>query len=210
VSIFTKKAGRFMHDELENIKQLIEHSDLEQAMDLFSTATRQIPDFQNQILLLQNRYNNYKKAVRGGLVDPLDKEVNNIASSLIDLVHEAEENLQEDTLLKNVGDKLQLTPVPGSKSKLFYKRFRTGEVFEMQVSLDMNTSEFKNSLIPTAMPNYLGSFMQRVFAFELMLLRTGVALDDGCSLRENGLQEKDTVYLRKFFLDNFANEAVHV
>lgn len=197
-----------MHDELENIKQLIKHGDLEQAMDAFSILTRQIPDYQKQILLLQNRYNNYKKALRGDLVDPFDKEVKSIANSLIDLVHEAEEKQQEDSLLKTVGDSLLLTPVPGLKSKLYYKRFRTGEVFEMQVSLDMSTRELKNRLIPTAMPKYFRSpDLQEVFDFELVQLRTGFALDDALSLRDNKVQENDTVYLRKFFIGHVEEEA---
>jgi hypothetical protein len=197
-----------MHDELENIKQLIKHNDLEQAMDAYSILTRQIPDYQKQILFLQSRYNNYKKALRGDLVDPFDKEVKSIANSLIDLVHETEEKQQEDTLLKTVGNGLLLTPVPGLKNKLLYKRFRTGEVFEMQVSLDMSTRELKNRLIPTAMPKYFRSpDLQEVFDFELVLLRTGFALDDALSLHDNEVQENDTVYLRKFFIGHVEEEA---
>lgn len=48
--------------------------------------------------------------------------------------------------------------------------------------------------------------MQEVFDFDLVLDRTSAALPNGRSLRENGVQENDTVYLRKFFIDDMEEE----
>ena len=193
-----------MRNELEEIKRLISAGDLQSAIDKLKAATRNIPGFELQILQLQARLSNYNKALTGGLIKALSEELNAIIYGLLSLVVQAgaTENQSEDAILKNVGETLLLTPVQGEKSALHFKRFRTGEVFEMQVSLDMNTRELKNRLIPAAMPAYLRSpAMQEVFGFQLMLLRTGEVLDDARPLRENGLQPGDTVYLRKYFFD---------
>lgn len=198
-----------MKEELEKVNALIADGELKSAMRLLKTDTRHIPGFEQQILLLEARLSNYNKALRAGLIEPVHKELNAITNGLLTLVVEAgaEENQSEDAILKNVGDTLRLNPIQGEKSILYFKRFRTGEVFDMKVSLDMNTRELKNRLIPAAMPAYLRSpEMQEVFGFELMLLRTGAVLDDARSLRENGLQNGDTVYLRKYFFSLEAEE----
>lgn len=193
-----------MRNELEEIKRLISAGDLKSAIDKLKAATHDIPGFELQILQLEARLSHYNKALTGGLIKALNEELNAIVFGLLNLVVQAgaAENQSEDAILKNVGETLLLTPVQGEKSLLYFKRFRTGEVFEMQVSLDMNTRELKNRLIPAAMPAYLRSpEMQVVFGFELMLLRSGEVLDDARPLRENGVQRGDTVYLRKYFFD---------
>ncbi|MEZ4892834.1 MAG: hypothetical protein R3A50_09720 [Saprospiraceae bacterium] len=198
-----------MSKDLETVKQLIGAAQLKPAMDLLKTATQNIKGFEERIVLIESRYSNYIKILGGGMIDPLDKEYNRIASSLLDMVVEAgaEENTSEDAVLKNVGETLLLTPIPTTKFKLYYKRFKTGQVFEMQVAADMNTRELKNRLVLSVMPKYLSSSdMQEVFDFDLVLDRTSAALPNGRSLRENGVQENDTVYLRKFFIDDMEEE----
>jgi hypothetical protein len=198
-----------MKEELEKIKAHIKKGNLEKAMELLKTATRHIPDFEQQILLLEARLSRYNRALTGGVIDVLNQEFNAITNGLLSLVKEAgaEENQSEDAILKNVRDTLRLNPIQGEKSVLYFKRFRTDEVFDMLVSLDMNTRELKNDLIPAAMPKYLRSpEMQEIFGFELMLLRTGAVLNDARSLRKNGVQSGDTVYLRKYFFGPEAEE----
>lgn len=165
--------------------------------------------FEHRIVLLETRYHNYQNLLGGGQIDPLDKEFNRIAAALLDLVVEAsaEENTSESAVLQTVGETLLLTPLPTEKIALHYRRFRTGEVFEMQVAADMNTRELKNRLVLSVMPKYFrSSDLREVFDFELVLLRSNQALSDGASLRENGVQDRDTVYLRKFFYDHMEEE----
>lgn len=198
-----------MNEILEKVKRLVAAGELMRALEMLGTVAPGIPGMEEQVIQLESRNSAYEKALRAGLVEPLGAEYNGIAKGVLDLVKEAEreENQSEDDLRNPSDEALELTPVPGEKIVLYYKSFRTGQIMEMKVSPDMNTLELKKSLIRKAVPKYYRSAdLQEVFGFDLMVLRTGMALDDTRSLRENGLQPEDTVYLQKYFFNIQAEE----
>ncbi len=198
-----------MNEILEKVKRLVAAGELMRALEMLGTVAPGIPGMEEQVIQLESRNSAYEKALRAGLVEPLGAEYNGIAKGVLDLVKEAEreENRSEDDLRNPSDDALELTPVPGEKIVLYYKSFRTGQIMEMKASPDMNTQELKKNLIRKAVPKYYRSTdLQEVFGFDLMVLRTGMALDDTRSLRENGLQPEDTVYLQKYFFNIQAEE----
>ena len=199
-----------MNEILEKVKRLVAAGELMRALEMLGTVAPGIPGMEEQVIQLESRNSAYEKALRAGLVEPLGAEYNGIAKGVLDLVKEAEreENRSEDDLRNPSDEALELTPVPGEKIVLYYKSFRTGQIMEMKASPDMNTQELKKNLIRKAVPKYYRSTdLQEVFGFDLMVLRTGMALDDTRSLRENGLQPEDTVYLQKYFFSSELDEA---
>ena len=193
-----------MKEAIARIKHLIVKPDLESAFYEAKELVLGDKNFEHTILMLEVRYRQHKNLLTKGMITA-DKqtEINSISNGLLEVLNDIglEEEKEETTSLNQLNATLiQLTPVQKTKSKLFYKRFRTGELFELSVNLEMTTKELKDRLIRSVMPNYYKiPELREVFDFYIMDADGPRRLADHVSLSENGLKDQSTIQLRKYF-----------
>lgn len=193
-----------MKEKINQIKQLIVKPDLARAFDEAKELVLGDKKFEQSILVLESRYRRYMEDFTKGMTTADQKsELNSVVNSLLEVLNELEEedSKEETNSLTQLNETLiQLTPVQNSKTKLFYKRFRTGELFELTVNLEMITKELKDRLIRSVMPNYYKvPELQEVFDFYLMDNDGPRRLLDHISLEKNNLKEGSTILLKKYF-----------
>ena len=198
-----------MKEELiKDLKNAIAGSEMGYGFMLLKENIEQFEDFESEIILLESRYKNFVRDRIKGVLDKPGQNTarNQIASSFLQLVQEMENTLKENEKkelngLVSLNNSLSLKLSDKTKKRIFYKRFRTGEVFELSVSLDMRTRTLRDMLVETIIPEYKDSdYLSSEIGFDLCSLKDNMELDESISLHENGVKEEDTVYLKRYFI----------
>lgn len=194
-----------------DLRQAISQSDIKHCLALLKKNLPSFASYESEILGFEARYNNYLQDKIRGLIS-IDEQTllfNRLLDNLLMLIQKIDpkEDRVELSGLETLGKKLDLMPQVSDKKSLFYKRFRTGEIFKLSVPFSMRTRTLREQLVDVIIPDYKSSrYLREEVGFELINLRNEEALDESISLSENGLNEGDTVYLRRFFFEESEEE----
>lgn len=188
---------------IEELRDLIGKSEIEKCLKLFEKNIKHFHSYESEILGFLARFNNYKRQVTNGLISVEDQNLvrNKLTHDIITVIQKVDPvgDRVELNGLQSLKNNLDLTLKNNNKITIYYKRFKTGETFSLSVSPGMRSGTLRDQLVDFIIPEYRASeYFKRLIYFELINSNTNDILKGSKPLEKNGINEGDTIFLRRY------------